>query len=228
MLHGAYTEDELVALEADMERMQAALVAGELPERCGTVVLDDPTAAVDGQPSPTTSATCPRCRSWPTGRCGPGLVAVMRRIIRDHAWLLDYERFGVVYQDARPGEETYYSRIGWHSDWQSGPHLDVWPSTAFTVHIDATSPATGSCGWCRAAQGLPGRPTARVRAHPGRGARSTPKGATSSSTTPTSGTRRRRRGRAARREAPHRGGYYGGTPLEDGHGVDDFIKNAAR
>ena len=25
-----------------------------------------------------------------------------------------------------------------------------------------------------------------------------------------------------------RGGYYGGTPLDEGHGVDDFVKNAAR
>ena len=50
-------------------------------------------------------------------------------------------RFGVVYQDARPGRESGYARIGWHSDWQSGPNLDIWPSVAFTIHVDGTSPA---------------------------------------------------------------------------------------
>jgi len=29
--------------------------------------------------------------------------------------LLDDDRFGVVYQDARPGQHSGYSRIGWHS-----------------------------------------------------------------------------------------------------------------
>ena len=59
------------------------------------------------------------------------------------AWLLEDDRFGVVYQDARPGDQSGYSRIGWHSDHQSGPHLDVWPSVAFTIHVDATSPRNG-------------------------------------------------------------------------------------
>ena len=48
-----------------------------------------------------------------------------------------------MYQDARPGEQSGYSRIGWHTDRQSGPHLPVWPSVAFTIHIDATSPRNG-------------------------------------------------------------------------------------
>ena len=57
--------------------------------------------------------------------------------------MLAHSRFGVVYQDARPGRESSYTRIGWHSDWQSGPNLDIWPSVAFTFHVDATSPANG-------------------------------------------------------------------------------------
>jgi len=48
-----------------------------------------------------------------------------------------------VYQDARPGRESSYTRIGWHSDWQSGPNLDIWPSVAYTFHVDGTSPANG-------------------------------------------------------------------------------------
>ena len=66
-----------------------------------------------------------------------------RRTLGPQAWLLDYEVFGVVYQDARPDPGSGYSRIGWHTDHQSGPHLDMWPGVAFTVHFDPTSPANG-------------------------------------------------------------------------------------
>jgi hypothetical protein len=52
-------------------------------------------------------------------------------------------RFGVVYQDARPGQEMTYTRIGWHSDHQAFPNSDFYPSIALTLHIDPTSPANG-------------------------------------------------------------------------------------
>ena len=231
VLRGAYTDDELTDLESDMERTQARLVAGELPERCGTVVLDDPGAAVGGEPfahyvchvSQVSDLADRAVRAEP-------LVAVMRRIIGDHAWLLDYERFGVVYQDARPGEETYYSRIGWHSDWQSGPHLDVWPSTAFTIHIDATSPANGFL------RVVPGSHHVGPEGQPpgfepiaGEAAVYAERGdiifhdahlwhsAARATDDPPLGVRRH-----------IRGGYYGGERLDEGHGVEDFVKNAAR
>jgi ectoine hydroxylase-related dioxygenase (phytanoyl-CoA dioxygenase family) len=231
VLRGVYREDELVALEAEMEQRQAALVAGELPDKCGTAVLDDPTAAVGGQPfahyvchiTQVSELADRAVRAEP-------LVAVMKRIIGDHAWLLDYERFGVVYQDARPGKETYYSRIGWHSDWQSGPHLDMWPSTAFTIHIDGTSPANG---FLRAVPGShkvgPEAQPLGFEAIPGEIAVYAERGdiifhdahlwhsAARATEDPPLGIRRH-----------IRGGYYGGTPLDEGHGVDDFVKNAAR
>src|SRR3954454_21361677 len=50
ILRGAYDEAALVELDADMARCQAELIAGELPERHGTVILDDPDAVVDDQP----------------------------------------------------------------------------------------------------------------------------------------------------------------------------------
>ena len=70
-------------------------------------------------------------------------MEVVARLLGEQAWLLEDDRFGVVYQDARPGDQSGYSRIGWHSDHQSGPNLDVWPSVAFTIHIDPTSPRNG-------------------------------------------------------------------------------------
>ncbi|WP_076830278.1 phytanoyl-CoA dioxygenase family protein [Frankia sp. CcI49] len=74
---------------------------------------------------------------------GPVLTGVIRRLIGARIWLSGSEQTGVVYQDARPGRESGYTRIGWHSDWQAMPSLDVWPGLAITVHIDATSPANG-------------------------------------------------------------------------------------
>jgi ectoine hydroxylase-related dioxygenase (phytanoyl-CoA dioxygenase family) len=72
----------------------------------------------------------------------PRLVSLMARWLGSEAWV-EHNRFGVVYQDARPGRESSYTRIGWHSDWQAGPNRDVWPSVAFTFHIDGTSPDNG-------------------------------------------------------------------------------------
>jgi ectoine hydroxylase-related dioxygenase (phytanoyl-CoA dioxygenase family) len=231
VMRGVYTEPELEALESDMELKQRALLAGELPERCGTAVLDDPDAAVGGEPfahyvchiSEVSELADRAVRAEP-------LVAAMRRIIGEHAWLLDYERFGVVYQDARPGQETYYSRIGWHTDWQSGPHLDTWPSTAFTIHIDGTSPANGVL------RVVPGSHKVGPEAQPpgfepvaGEVAVYAERGdvilhdahlwhsAARATDDPPLGVRRH-----------IRGGYYGGTPLDRGHGIDDFVKNAAR
>lgn len=70
----------------------------------------------------------------------PALVDLVTRILGHDFWPA---RGGVVYQDARPGRESGYTRIGWHADWQAVPHLDIWPGTAFTFHIDGTSPANG-------------------------------------------------------------------------------------
>jgi len=231
VLRGLYEEDELLELEADMERWQAALVAGELPEKCGTAVLDDPDAAVDGRPFAHYVCHISQI-SEPAERAvtAAPLVEVMQRMLGGDAWLLDYERFGVVYQDARPGKETYYSRIGWHTDWQSGPHLDVWPSTAFTIHIDGTSPANG---FLRVVPGShlvapEGQPLG-FEAIPGEIAVYAERGdiilhdanlwhsAARATDDAPLGVRRH-----------IRGGYYGGTPLDEGHGVDDFVKNAAR
>ncbi len=231
VLRGVYTEAELSALEADMERAQADLVAGRLPERCGTSVLDDPDAAVDGVPF--AHYVCHITEVSPLAARATTAAPVrdvVHRVLGDGAWLLDDERFGVVYQDARPGEETYYSRIGWHSDHQSGPHLDIWPSLAFTIHIDGTSPANG---FLRVVPGshrvgtdalplgfeaIPGEiPVHAVRgdvifhdAHLWHSA-------ARATDDPPLGVRRH-----------IRGGWYSGTRLEPGHGVEDFVKNAAR
>jgi len=75
-----------------------------------------------------------------TALATPALVDLVTRILGPDLWP---GRDGVVYQDARPGRESGYTRIGWHADWQAIPHLDIWPATAFTFHIDGTSPANG-------------------------------------------------------------------------------------
>ena len=189
-LRGAIDDHLLREAEDELVRSQHQLAEGRLDPRHGTVVLDDPDATVDGQPF--AHYVCFATRASPAADALvnlPPLVEVVRRLLGTDAWLLDYEQFGVVYQDARPGPTSGYSRIGWHTDHQSGPHLDIWPGVAFTVHFDPhLARPTAFCGCC---------PAAIVRTPKGfrSGSNVSParspsikNGATSCSTMPTSGT----------------------------------------
>ena len=230
-LRGLLSEDDLVPMVQELEVLQARLLAGALPERCGTVILDDPDAMIEGEPFAHYVCHCTefssRARAAATH---PVLVSLMEQLLGPQMWLLEDDRFGVVDQDCRPGPLSGYSRIGWHSDAQSGPHLAVWPSVAFTIHIDATSPENGFL------RVLPG-------SHLG-GTDDIPLGfekvigeipvyaergdillhhsdlwhsAARASVDGPEGIRRH-----------VRGGWYGGARLAPNHGVDDFVKNARR
>jgi ectoine hydroxylase-related dioxygenase (phytanoyl-CoA dioxygenase family) len=231
ILRGVFTDDELVALEREAARQQARLIAGELPERCGTVVLDDPDAVVDDKPF--AHYVCHLSEVSPLVRevvYRDAITSCARTLLGLDAWMLEDDRFGVVYQDARPGARSGYSRIGWHSDEQSGPTLQIWPSIGFTIHIDATSPENGFLRVVPGSHrgGSDGMPlgfekvTGELALYCERGdvllhhsalwhgaARATEDGDA-----------------AIRRHV--RGGWYGGTRLDPGHGIDDFVKNARR
>jgi ectoine hydroxylase-related dioxygenase (phytanoyl-CoA dioxygenase family) len=231
VVRGLYGHDELVDLERELEHQQRRLMAGELPEVCGTVVLDDPDAIIDGEPfahyvchitevSPPTHAVVYH----------PALVAIAARLLQPDAWMLESDRFGVVYQDARPGAQSGYSRIGWHSDAQSGPNLRVWPSIAFTIHIDATSPCNGFL------RVVPGSHRGGTHAMPpgfehvpGEIALYCERGDVllHHSDLWHSAARATDDGPGAIRRHV-RGGWYGGERLAPHHGVDDFVKNAKR
>jgi Phytanoyl-CoA dioxygenase (PhyH) len=231
LLGDVYDEPELVAAETELAAAQRQLVAGTLDRRHRTAILDDPDATVDGRPfahyvcfATETSAAAGRLTHH------GGVVEVVRRLLGPETWLLDDDRFGVVYQDARPGPGSGYSRIGWHTDHQSGPLLDIWPGVAFTVHFDATSPANG---FLRVVPGshlggtedMPAtfeRVPGEVGLYAERGdvllhhsdlwhaaARATADGPL-----------------AVRRHL--RGSWHAGRHLEPDHGTDDFVKNAAR
>ena len=226
-----FSSERLDVLQADMERCQRDLLAGLLPERCGTVILDDPDAMVEGQSFAHYVCHCTEV-STIAHDCAndPAITAVIGRLLGPDAWLLDYERFGVVYQDARPGRESGYSRIGWHTDQQSGPHLDIWPSVAFTVHLDATSPANGFLRVLPGSHlgGTEGIPLGFEKV-PGEVAVYCDHGdvllheanlwhsAARATEDPPAGIRRH-----------IRGGWHAGERLASGHGIDDFVKNARR
>ena len=142
VIRDLFSAELLDRMEAECVRAQAQVVAGELSERHGSTVFLDEAAKAEKfanyveyvnelSPAVTEAATNPFLAGVMVGLLGPG------------CWFNDSRRFGVVYQDARPGKESGYTRIGWHSDWQSAPNLDIWPATAFTFHIDGTSPANG-------------------------------------------------------------------------------------
>ena len=235
VLRRVYDDDFLDSLGAECATIQREVALGRHHERHGGEVFVDDTAPVGG------AETRERFVNYVShitelsplalqAATAPPVVAVVRRSLGDGAWLLDDERFGVVYQDARPGQESAYTRIGWHSDWQSGPHLDMWPSVAFTVHLDATSPANGFLRVVPGSHLLPpdGMPPAferidgEIAVYADRGdvilhdahlwhsaARATADGEA-----------------AIRRHV--RGGWYAGRRLDPGHDNRDFVKNAAR
>jgi len=231
ILRGAYDEATLVELDADMARCQAELIAGELPERHGTVILDDPDAVIDGEAF--AHYVCHLTEVSPLARDAayhPALVAMMSRLLGPEAWLLEDDRFGVVYQDARPGAQSGYSRIGWHSDRQSGPNLRVWPSVAFTIHVDATSPCNG---FLRIVPGSHRGGTDEMPLGfehvPGEMAVYCERGDVllHHSDLWHSAARATDDGEGAIRRHV-RGAWYGGERLVPNHGLDDFVKNARR
>lgn len=230
-LRGVYEQADLLDAEAELVDAQHRVAAGRLDPRHGSVALDEPGAEIDGRPFAHYAYFATQVSAAADALVHhPVLVEVAQRTLGPDAWLLDYEVFGVVYQDARPDPGSGYSRIGWHTDHQSGPHLNMWPGMAFTIHFDPTSPANG---FLRAlpgshlggTEGIPlgfERVPGEIAVYQERGdvlfhhadlwhgaARGTDDG-----------------GGSFRRHL--RGSWHGGTRLEVGHGTDDFVKNALR
>jgi hypothetical protein len=231
IMRGLYTDEQVRDLEIELERQQQRLLAGELPEACGTVILDDPDAVIDGEPF--VHYVCHLTEVSSIARDAtlhPEIRTTMARLLGADAWLLEDDRFGVVYQDARPGAESGYSRIGWHSDFQSGPHLAMWPSVAFTIHIDGTSPQNG---FLRIVPGSHRGGTDDIPLGfehvPGEMAVYCERGDVllHHSDLWHSAARATDDGDSAIRRHV-RGGWYGGDHLPPNHGVDDFVKNARR
>ena len=230
-LRGLFESTELHRAELELVEAQRALAAGTLDDRHGTTILDEPDAVIDGRPF--AHYVCFATQASPRADAlvrHPVLVDVAHRVLGAGAWLLDYEQFGIVYQDARPDVGSAYSRIGWHTDHQSGPHLAIWPGVAFTIHFDPTSPANGflrvlPASHLGSTDGIPlafERVPGEVAVYQERGdvllhhadlwhaaARGTADGDA-----------------AVRRHL--RGSWHGGAMLDVGHGTDDFVKNALR
>ena len=124
---------------------QSQLVDGELDEKFGSRLLDEPGALIDGKPYRHYVINCSDLSAAVAEAASMQIYKdVARRVFAvKEPWLNDYARFGVVYQDSRADAGSKYSRIGWHSDFNSDEASVAWPSFAFTVHIDSTSPANG-------------------------------------------------------------------------------------
>jgi ectoine hydroxylase-related dioxygenase (phytanoyl-CoA dioxygenase family) len=142
LLRNVFSIDLMNRMEAECIEAQRGVIEHELPERYGSSVFLDDAAKAEKfanyvefvnelSPAVVEAAT------------HPNLLAALHRVLSPECWMRDASQFGIVYQDARPGKESGYTRIGWHSDWQAGPSLKIWPSTAFTFHIDGTSPENG-------------------------------------------------------------------------------------
>jgi ectoine hydroxylase-related dioxygenase (phytanoyl-CoA dioxygenase family) len=230
-ISGLFGDAELAAAENELVEAQRTLAEGVLDARHATDILDEDSATIEGRPFAHYVCFATQISPRADGLVHhPVLVDATARLLGPQAWLLDYEQFGIVYQDARPDPGSAYSRIGWHTDHQSGPHLDVWPAVAFTIHFDPTSPANGFLrvlpgSHLGGVEGIPPgfeRVPGEVAVYQERGdvllhhadlwhgaARGTADGEA-----------------AVRRHL--RGSWHGGAKLEVGHGTDDFVKNALR
>src|SRR5207244_4501396 len=104
VLRGVFSAELLVRMETECVAAQSAVIAGTLPERYGsTIFLDD--AAKAEQFANYVEYVNEVAPAVAEAVSHPVLVEVMQALIGDGCWLNDNARFGVVYQDARPGRE---------------------------------------------------------------------------------------------------------------------------
>jgi ectoine hydroxylase-related dioxygenase (phytanoyl-CoA dioxygenase family) len=148
VVSGLFDDTELAALESSLEGLQRGIADGfvDRAKHGGdylTSVAPGETASFVNYVKDVTRLSTEAHDVFHH----PLLIELLRRCFDGvEPWEFDEEhgsRFGVVYQDARPGQESAYTRIGWHSDHQAFPNSDFFPSIALTVHLDATSPANG-------------------------------------------------------------------------------------
>ena len=119
LLRGVHDEAEMDALAVEMERLQSEVRTGALDDQHRDVVLGD--SATEAEVEHVNYVYYATRHSDLADRIvhTDAVVGLVRALLGSDTWLLDYERFGVVYQDSRPGAESAYSRIGWHTDRQS-------------------------------------------------------------------------------------------------------------
>lgn len=233
IVKGLLDETELLELEASLVRLQEDVRSGALDRtRYGGDYL---TSNPDQPPEFVNYVKDVTRLSEPASDAfhHPVLLALIKRCLGREPWEMREEygaRFGVVYQDARPGKESAYTRIGWHSDRQAYPNSDFYPSVALTFHLDATSPANG---FLRVVPGSHRRPTddmpLRFEKIPGEVGAYCDVGdvmlhhcdlwhsAARATEDPPEGVRRHMRG-----------GWFAGREPEIGEELEAFNKNAAR
>jgi ectoine hydroxylase-related dioxygenase (phytanoyl-CoA dioxygenase family) len=143
IVRGAFSESELDELQQDLTRVHLASMRGELDAR-HTAPEIEPTnpTVIDGLTfknivvyANLASAVADRMiKSEP-------ISVVGRHLMAGETYIYDYDRHGVMYLDARGASS--YQGLSWHADWESTPHLPIWPSVVFTINLDATSPENG-------------------------------------------------------------------------------------
>lgn len=143
-LRGVLDEPSVQRIEEECVAAQSRLIGGELDARFGTTVLIENDAGDKARVFANYVLNITELSAEADAVMhGPAVRSVIELCHGPGCWSGASDHFGFVYQDARPGPESSYKRIGWHSDWQSGPHLATWPSTAVTLHVDGTGPDNG-------------------------------------------------------------------------------------
>ncbi len=145
ILKRAVSSSDLDKIETELGTAQNKLINGQLDDRYGTELLDEPGATFEGEAFRHYVINCTELSASALAVAKSDLLKAFAEKLFESkdAWLNDYARFGVVYQDARTDQGSKYSRIGWHADYNSDEDSKAWPGFAFTIHIDPTSAANG-------------------------------------------------------------------------------------
>ena len=231
IVRGLYTQEQLQELEIELERQQQRLLVGELPIECGTVILDDPDAVIDGEPF--AHYVCHLTEVSEIARTAvlqPTVVEVMTASSDPSAGCsrttasASCTRTPVpAISRATPGSAG--TPTSSRAPTSTCGRRSRSPSTSTPPH-----PATGSCASCPGSHlgGTDEMPLGFEHV-PGEMAVYCERGDVllHHSDLWHSAARATDDGEGAIRRHV-RGGWYGGTRLEPDHGVGDFVKNARR
>ena len=143
IVRGAFTDEQLDELQADLTAVHQASMRGELDSRHDAPEIEPKTPAIiDGLPFKNLVVYANQASTVADRMIKDSAISTVGPALMDGpCYLYDYDRHGVMYLDARGASS--YQGLSWHVDWESTRHLPIWPAVIFTINLDPTSPENG-------------------------------------------------------------------------------------
>lgn len=143
VIRDLFSPTEIDELADDLSRAHQALMRGDLDARHAAPELEPPNdTVIDGVRFRNYVVYANQASAVADRMIRDSLISTLAPAMLDgESFLYDYDRHGVMYLDARGA--SAYKGLVWHPDFESTPDLPIWPATAFTINLDATSPENG-------------------------------------------------------------------------------------